>query len=111
MLIMDINTGLPQLHLQSARHRLVDKIEWVETYLKEVEPHVDVLNERFVNAYINKFSVKHTITMFGALKCNDLGKTLKVGYDKSLFNRVRIGLHEHMSGFPNWVYVYSLKLD
>lgn len=106
---MKFNTDYPQLPLQCVRRSLSDKIAWVETYLKEVETQIDVLNTAFVNAYINEFGVAHRFTMYGAFKCPDLGRTLKAGYDKGVFERGRIGLTEHLSGLPNWVYVYSLN--
>ena len=70
---------------------------------------MDILNAPFVDAYIDRFNAAHTVTMFGANKCKDLGKTLKAGYDNGTFERNRLGLTEHLSGFPNWVYVYSIN--
>lgn len=92
------------------RVKISDKIAWVENYMKENSPHVDILNTEFVDEYIAKFNPKHAIMMYGANKCKEINRVLKAGYDKGVFKRSRVGLFAHLSGFPNWVYVYSLNI-
>ena len=87
----------------------VYKVDWICEYLNKKDSHVDILNRQFVDEYIKEFNPKIKETNFGADHCNDLSLSLKMGYDMGIFERARIGLHAHEMGFPNWVYVYSLK--
>jgi len=103
------NKDFPKMPLQRVRHSLSEKIAWVESYLQDTEQHVDILNTEFVNAYINEFGVAYRNTNYGALKCPDVGRTLKAGYDQGVLKRDRIGLWAHETGFPNWIFVYRLN--
>lgn len=86
-----------------------DKIKWVEDYLKTKEFYVDILNRNFIDAYIDKFNPKYGATNYGADKCPDVAKTLKIGFDQGIFKRQRAGITCGYSGMPRWVYVYSLS--
>lgn len=101
----------PQLTIPRVNRSLSDKIEWIVNYMKENEPHVDIMNAAFVDAYIEEFNPRHAIMIYGANKCKEISRVLKSGYDMEIFRRGRIGLNAHLTGFPNWVYVYSLNCD
>ena len=85
-----------------------DKIKWVEEYLKTEDQFVDVLNRKFIDDYIDQFNPRYGLTNYGANKCPDAAKTLKIGYDQCVFQRQRAGITCGYSGMPRWVYVYSL---
>ena len=88
---------------------LVEKIEWVKTYMTEVDSEVDVLNQKFVEAYVKAFNARVTVTNYGADKCPELGKVLSEGHRLGVFIRNRIGLSGMIEGFPRWVYVYEIS--
>lgn len=94
--------------IKDIRNSLQDKVFWIEKYIKNNGP-IDIYNMQFVDDYIEQFSPKHLITNYGANKCKEISVVLKSGYDQGIFERSRVGLINHMWGYPNWVYVYSLK--
>jgi len=100
--------------MKKKRYSVDEKIQWIIEYMKE--PYhfalsgVDILNADFVDAYIEKFNSKHEVTMWGANKCRDLVRVLKIGYDRGIFDRWTCGIQGMWGlGFPKWVYAYKIK--
>lgn len=72
---------------------------------------VDVLNKDFVDLFIEKFNVKHTVTNYGANKCPYLNRLLSNMYKDGILDRCVVGIPDSKYlGFPSWIYSYSLKL-
>jgi len=98
------------------RYSVDEKIQWIVEYIKDpykfAESRVDILNRDFVEEYINKFHPVYKPTMYGADKCRDLSRVLKIGYDRGIFDRKTCGVQGMWGlGFPKWVYSYNIKKD
>jgi Uri superfamily endonuclease len=93
-----------------------EKEEWIIDYLKNKTAFkfIDMLDEDFVEAYIDEFEVKSQNMTLGASKCKELSKLLGSMYKKGLLNRfphgVRSGYNQDYANFkaPKWVYSYEL---
>lgn len=81
--------------------------EWIINYIKEYGS-ADVCNTQFHDEFHEEFGGKRKGYLYGAdpvLKAQALlGKMWK----ERKLNRFKISLLEHVSGMPNWVYVYEL---
>src|ERR1700744_3534632 len=70
---------------------------------------VSVRGEEFVDEYVSATGMRVKGTLFGANWCpqlsKDLGEMYRLGY---LSRTPTMGLTAPSSGFPGWVYVYSL---
>lgn len=90
-----------------------EKEEWIINYIQEHEHMkvVDILDEKFVNAFIKKIKAKYEVRMIGANKCRELSKLLSNMYKKGLLVRCAIGLKggAWQDGFPKWVYCYEIN--
>jgi len=88
-----------------------ERHNWLLEKAKEIG-HVDILNEAFVQAYIDKFHPTYEIRMWGANKCLQLARDLSVMEQSNRMNRTRIGLSKGawQPGFPKWVWSYSPNL-
>jgi len=92
---------------------MTDKEEWIINYLKSKEfcAFVDILDDDFVNAFIDKYNTKFEFIGLGAPKCKELSKLLLTMNKKGLLHRwahgVRSGLCQD-GKFPKWVYSYKL---
>ncbi|PYE51511.1 hypothetical protein HUB98_05800 [Paenibacillus barcinonensis] len=84
------------------------KEEWIKDYVEKNGP-VNILDVKFVDAYIDEFNPKHAIQPFGANKCKELGKMLSTLYNDNILNRSRISIHGLGYDYPNWVYVYEAR--
>jgi hypothetical protein len=69
---------------------------------------VDVCNTFFMDEFIRHTGASHKETFYGAPKCALAGRTLSKMRNNGLLQRKRIGLPEHVSGFPNWIYSYTM---
>ncbi len=92
---------------------LEDKEKWIIEYLKNKRSlcYVDILDEEFVKAYIEKFNAKFKYRGIGAPICNELSKLLSLMYKKELLIRYPHGVRSGLSQdghFPKWVYSYEL---
>jgi hypothetical protein len=92
---------------------LDNKEKWIIEYLqnKSTLPFVDILDEIFVNAYIDKFDAKFEFKGLGAPSCKELSKLLSLMYKKGFLNRFSHGVRSGLSQdgkFPKWVYSYEL---
>jgi hypothetical protein len=87
------------------------RIDWIKEWMSDHDGHVDILDVEFVDAYVGKFNAPVKIQFLGANSCKELGRVLANGYHQGIFDRWTIGIPWHESGFPNWVYTYSLKVD
>lgn len=86
--------------------------EWLLNYLETgQQKYVDVLNADFVNDYISATGASATAQPFGAPTCRQLGRDLSDLHQRLYLARGRASLNGHESGFPNWVYVYSLRVE
>jgi hypothetical protein len=70
---------------------------------------LDVLNQRFSDAYIEATKVKFAPMPYGAHKCPQLGADLARLYREGTFTRRRVGIRELGRGFPSWVYSYTFS--
>jgi Uri superfamily endonuclease len=84
-----------------------EKEQWILDYIQE-NLHANILDKKFVDEYVQKFNTKYFVMAYGADKCPELGRVLSNMHKHSLLQRDRIGLSNMESGFPKWVYVYSL---
>ncbi|WP_323016431.1 hypothetical protein [Castellaniella sp.] len=88
-----------------------ERYAWIEEYLhgKLVGESVDVLDKHFFDAYIEATGAKCSIMIYGADKCQQLGRDLSGMHKMGRLTRHATGL-EGMAGmgFPRWVYVYRL---
>jgi hypothetical protein len=82
------------------------KTNWIINYIEQ-NGDVDVLNESFVDAYVESFGVTIVVRFWCANKCEDLGRQLSRMYKEGLLFRsiITIGVYD----LPKWVYVYSLS--
>jgi len=92
---------------------LNEKEEWIINYIQELGhiKVVDVLDEKFVNSYIDKFNPRYEVRMIGANKCKELSRLLSGMYKKGLLLRYGMGLKggAWQDGFPKWVYCYEVN--
>jgi hypothetical protein len=85
----------------------LQQVNWIISYTKKEGEVINVLNKKFVEDFINEFSVKHDLMFFGASKCKELSKTLAFGFKIGLLSRKPVSLTAWSSGFPKWVYDYT----
>lgn len=86
------------------------KLDWIVEYIKNKRTPVDVLNDKFMDEYVEKFHAKIEISIFGPNRCKELNKMLSLGYKIGILKRSAIGLSNGWyPGFPRWVYVYNLN--
>lgn len=89
----------------------IDRYDWIENWMIENrEWHVDVLNKRFVECYVDSTGAKEIMQFFGASKCRQLGRDLGEMYRLGRLNRHATGLApgDSYMGFPKWVWSYSI---
>lgn len=84
-----------------------EKQGWVIEYLK-INTMADMLNEKFVDEYIEEFKPKYSVQLWGANKCNELSKLLSSLYNQGILKRSSTGIPFAPSGMPKWIYVYEL---
>lgn len=85
-----------------------EKKNWLMDYILKNGP-VDILNEKFVDQYVDKFNAKHKVQMYGANKCPELSRNLSTLFKEGILTRSTIGVPDLWGmGFPKWVYVYDL---
>lgn len=83
-------------------------IQYIFEYL-EKEGCVDVLDQEFIDGFIEATGCKFIPYFWGAHTCRYAGKVLSELYHKGKLNRGVIGLGGNwMPGFPKWVYCYTL---
>lgn len=84
-------------------------LDWMDSNCL-VGESVDVLYSRFVWDYVEATNATHSIPMFGAPKCKQLGKDLSNLHRNGLLKRTTTGLSpgDASMGFPKWVYSYRL---
>jgi hypothetical protein len=95
---------------------MTEKEEWIIEYIsdKKALPFVDMLDEDFVNAFVETFNCDFEDMTLGAVKCKELSKLLSSMYKKKLLNRfphgVKKGYNQDYKCFksPKWVYSYEL---
>jgi hypothetical protein len=89
-----------------------DRLSWLTSwFMVHQELPFDVLNDEFVNAYIEATSADYKIFKYGAPQCKQLGRDLGYMQKQGILTRSIIGLFpgDSSMGFPKWVYVYRLK--
>ena len=86
------------------------RYQWIMQQVEQRGP-LNVLDDKFVDAYIREFSPPYRVKMFGANSCRQLGRDLSAMYRSALLDRSRIGLIGAEPGFPKWVWVYQLRPD
>ena len=92
-----------------------DRQNWILNYLEAKQKpvlyrvRVDVLDSKFVDDYLQATGAKHSMMMYGAHKCRQLGRDLAALADIKQLERQRIGIGGMAGmGFPSWVWSYSL---
>lgn len=90
-----------------------DRETWLLRRIQE-EPGqiVDVCNQQFVDDYVDATGARHRPTMYGAVKCAQLGRDLSrmaTRWGPSL-KRARTSLGDMGTGmgFPRWVWSYRV---
>ena len=89
------------------------KEDWIIEYLtkKATFKFVDMLDEDFVNGFIEQFNVQYEGMIIGASKCKELSKLLSSMYKTGLLKRFPHGVRKGLlqdGRFPKWVYSYQL---
>lgn len=82
--------------------------QFIYEYLK-TGVGTDRLDAEFHDQFSEKFGGKRLWYPFGSNPNLIAMKWLKKLYDQGALRRHPIGLHAHETGFPNWVYSYSLR--
>jgi hypothetical protein len=71
---------------------------------------VNILNEDFVDAYINHTNAPHEIMLYGTNRCPRLSQDLRRLYNKQRISRTAIGVpYARLYQFPTWVWSYYMK--
>ena len=78
-------------------------IEWLKR-----EQNADALCVEFHNTFHAIFGGKRNPVIYGASLVFKAQRLLSSMYERGLLVRCVVSLPEHISGFPNWVYSYSL---
>lgn len=86
-----------------------EKQKWILENISKYDNHVDILNDKFVAAYIEQFNPKIKIQPYGANTCRELGRLLSEMYRCNLLERFTIGLSKSEVGAPKWCYCYTIK--
>lgn len=88
------------------------KEEWIVGYINNLDgiKAVDMLDEDFVDKFIQQFNAKHQATLIGAYRCNELSRLLGKMYKNGLLVRYPMGLRSgaYQDGFPKWIYCYEV---
>lgn len=87
-----------------------NKKAWILEYMNDSEHFVDITEEEFVNAYIDKFN-PNVIEWYpyGAPKVPEINKLLAELYKEKKVLRSRHYCDIWQDGYPRWFYVYFLK--
>lgn len=87
-------------------------LDWLreETKRTKLPATVNVLDQRFVDHYVEKTRARCHLMPYGAHKCPDLGRTLSEMEIAGILDRSRSSIPGGRGeGWPSWVYVYSLR--
>lgn len=91
----------------------IQRYEWLEQWMREggEKAFADVLDSDLVCAYADATGAMATVGMVGAPRCPQLGRDLAAMFSAGRLTRSPVGLPagDASSGFPKWVYSYSLK--
>lgn len=95
-----------------------EKEEWIINYLADKKglPFIDMLDDDFVNSFVEQFNVKFDDMTLGAVKCKELSKLLGIMYKKGLLKRFPHGVRSSSINqdcskgykYPKWIYSYAL---
>lgn len=86
-----------------------DRVDWIGRRIIENFPRcVDILDEKFVDDYIEGTGASFKPMMFGAHKCARFNEDLSRMFKDGWLDRSRVSISIGM-GFPNWVYSYRLS--
>ncbi|ATI15693.1 hypothetical protein [Bordetella phage vB_BbrM_PHB04] len=86
--------------------------DWILAHMRErPRESFDVLNSDFVYAYAEATDAPVALQMFGAPKCQQLGRDLGELHKRGHLKRNATGLPagDSSMGFPKWVYCYRLR--
>lgn len=74
---------------------------------------VDILDEHFVDDFIENTGAKFRPMIFGADKCKSLARDLADLYKRGVLVRHSCGINSPTAGggWPKWVYIYSLNFQ
>lgn len=84
--------------------------KFVIDYLK-VHHTADALNAEFHDLFYERFGGKRKLPYYGAQLVYKAQRLLASMERQGILDRIRQPLPEHLSGFPNWVYVYGIKTE
>lgn len=87
----------------------IRKQKFILEYLKK-EHTANVLDAGFHQKWWDEFRGARHIYAFGSSPCPNAMTWLKKLYDQNILNRGRVGMHGMETGFPKWVYVYTLSV-
>lgn len=86
-----------------------ERRDWLLIAMLAETSGVDVLNQAFVDAYLEATKAPFIPMHYGAHKCKTLGHDLSELRTNGYLSRARVGIPSgRAEGFPAWVYVYQL---
>lgn len=87
-----------------------NKKEWILEYMNDSGHFIDITEEEFVNAYIDKFN-PDVIEWYpyGAPKVPEISKLLAELYKENKVLRNRHYCDIWQDGYPRWFYIYFLN--
>ncbi len=88
--------------------RAVKIEEFIREYIAR-NGGVDVTDALFHDEFTEKFGGRQTFKNYGAMPNPLAMRWVKRLYEQGILERGIISLYAHEQGFPNWVYVYSLR--
>lgn len=83
--------------------------DYINKYL--LAESTDILDTVFVEGFIAATGVSYRSYHYGAPKCQYLNRTLSRMYFEDKLNRWPFGVKFAETGFPKWVYQYSINHD
>lgn len=85
-----------------------DRLDWLAAEIEKSNTGIDILDADFCDKYIEKTGVPFQPTMWGAHKCQQLGRDLSELAATGRAKRFRIGLSgAWQPGFPTWIWSYT----
>ena len=94
------------------KNKSVKKAIEIENFIREYldkNTCADVLNQEFHDEFSDRFGGKRKFKYFGAMPNNLAMSWLKKLYSQGILSRGIVSISGQESGFPKWVYSYTLK--
>lgn len=89
-----------------------ERQDWIMAYVRKNKLPVSVLDQAFVDAYVEATGVSYVPTNYGSNKCPRLYGDLAALTDEYRLKRTKTGIKGMAGmGFPNSVYTYTLAFE